>query len=32
MKKVSETHGTSKYELVYQASVELAKMQIELKE
>ena len=32
LKKVSETHGTSKYALVYQASVELAKMQIELKE
>ena len=32
LKKVSETHGASKYALVYQASVELAKMQIELKE
>ena len=32
LKKVSETHGTSKYALVYQASAELAKMQIELKE
>ena len=32
LRKVSETHGADKYALVYQASVELAKMQIELKE
>lgn len=32
LRKVSETHGANKYALVYQASVELAKMQIELKE
>ena len=31
LRKVSETHGANKYALVYQASVELAKMQIELK-
>ena len=32
LRKVSEIHGANKYALVYQASVELAKMQIELKE
>lgn len=32
LRKVSETHGANKYALVYHASVELAKMQIELKE
>ena len=32
LRKVSETHGANKYAMVYQASVELAKMQIEIKE